>query len=445
MAKLTRVTGKIFAGNTNLTNLGIFGSAKAGNPTNPTSSNVEAQIQSLSAYGEGWTDAIVTNRNFPPIEEVNGVLRTISYQNCYLLQEGIPEYDINTEYSNTSIVKNITGQSLSFYISLKENNIGNPLSDGSSWMKANLNSARNIGEIITSAIPLNDSGVHLLDGALLDGTGSYKTFFDYIASIYNSSLNYFCTETEWQSTVSTYGACGKFVYNSTNKTVRLPKIKGVIEGTTDITGLGNLVQAGLPNITGTVDSIRSGNGWGRTYTGCFYDTGIRGERDQANGGSQDGGIGFDASRSSQIYGRSTTVQPQTIKVLYYIVLSNSDKTDIEIDINNITTDLNGKADTDLSNISPTQGIKNEIITWGLPDYANAITISSPFTAPAYGVITWQNNGTANCTVNSITVYVQGNDDNNEGCIFLPISSGDIVTFTKDESSIARFLPFKGVN
>ena len=115
MAKLTRVTGKVFANDAPLVQIGQFGSALAGTPYNTQD---VATIQNLQAYLDGWQSAVITSRNFPPIEEVNGVLKTISYQACYLLQEGIPEYDINTEYSNTSIVKSISGNELSFYISL---------------------------------------------------------------------------------------------------------------------------------------------------------------------------------------------------------------------------------------------------------------------------------------------------------------------------------------
>ena len=53
---------------------------------------------------------------------------------------------------------------------------------------------------------------------------------------------------------------------------------------------------------------------------------------------------FDASSSNSIYGSSNTVQPQSIKVFYYIVVANSTKTNIEVDIDEIVTDLNGKAD-----------------------------------------------------------------------------------------------------
>lgn len=127
---LTRVTGKVFGSNAPLDEIGIFGSAKSGTPTNSTDIT---EIQSLPAYLLGWGSGVVSNNNFPPMEEVTGVLKTISYQTCYLLQEGIPTYDANTNYSNTSIVKTTSGNQLILYISKINNNQGNPLNDTNSW------------------------------------------------------------------------------------------------------------------------------------------------------------------------------------------------------------------------------------------------------------------------------------------------------------------------
>lgn len=130
MAKLTRVTGKVFGGSAPLNEIGQFGSALAGNPTNTQD---VATIQALDAYSKGWGSAVITSRQFPPIEEVTGVLKTISYQACYMLQEGIPAYDVNTEYSNTSVVKYVNNGNVTLYLSLIDNNIGNPVTDTSSW------------------------------------------------------------------------------------------------------------------------------------------------------------------------------------------------------------------------------------------------------------------------------------------------------------------------
>ena len=133
MATLTRVTGKVFGGDAPLDQIGQFGSALAGTKLNTKDI---ATIQALEAYSKGWGSAILTSRNFPPIEEVNGVLNTLSYQICYLLQEGCPTYDINTEYSATSVVKMVSGSTLNYYISQQDNNIGHPLTDTNYWKPA---------------------------------------------------------------------------------------------------------------------------------------------------------------------------------------------------------------------------------------------------------------------------------------------------------------------
>lgn len=384
MAKLTRVTGKVFGGSAPLDEIGQFGSALAGDPTNTQD---VATIQALNAYSEGWGSAVISSLNFPPIEEVTGVLKTISYQGCYLLQEGIPEYDAGTNYSNTSIVKSVNGDELIFYVSKVNDNLGNPLNDTDYWARAILDGrASFLGQIVPSTLPLVDAGLHLLDGALLQ-YGSYKAFIDYIANLYSSnpSASYFCTEAQWQQSVTTYGVCGKFVYDSVNNTVRLPKITGFTEGTITPSTVGNLTQAGLPNITGEVgylgvNTVTLANGAFTTSRATSLGHLI------SDSGTDPYKANFNASRSSSIYGNSSTVQPQSIKVLYYIVVANTTKTQIQVDIDEVATDLNGKADVDLTNVNNTGTSTGA--SWAMPsDTYEDLTFGSAgaaYTAPANG-------------------------------------------------------------
>lgn len=285
-----------------------------------------------------------------------------------------------------------------------------------------------VGQIIQSTIPLTDAGLHLLDGSLINGSGAYSSFVDYIANVYSnedtlyafycpnvpnyytktqapvvgdkvynkkgqevgilqssassypsfvwldsttflymesSTVSYgytrestydtvtgvFCSETEWQETVTTYGACGYYVYNSTNNTVRLPRIEGFTESTINPTNLGDLTEAGLPDHThqtpyGKNDSNdyhAQGTNRPHISTDAYYGT-IRGYSKDST----------PASNSNPIYKDNfNKVQPQSIKVLYYVVIANSVKTEIETDIDNVMTDLNGKADVDLTNLVST--------------------------------------------------------------------------------------------
>ena len=205
--------------------------------------------------------------------------------------------------------------------------------------------SRNIGEIVASTIPLTDAGLHLLDGSLIQGSGIYSAFVTYIAGIVSTYPDLFVTESEWQQSITDYDVCGKFVYNSTNNTVRLPKITGIIEGTTDLTALGDLVEAGLPNLTGSASGNIAQSGLGWTGSGVFSAGTATGGAPDLYGGTYIKELKFDASHSNSIYGNSTTVQPQTIKVLYYIVVATTTKTDIQVDIDEIAADLNGKVNT----------------------------------------------------------------------------------------------------
>lgn len=170
----------------------------------------------------------------------------------------------------------------------------------------------------------------------------------------------FLTEDEWQATVTTYGSCGKYVYDSVNNTVRLPKVSDILQGTTDLTAIGDLVKAGLPNITGTFGTCEEVSS---TYSGAFSSTLVTGGASGSSTGASLN-VTMDASRSNSIYGNSSTVQPQTIKVLFYIVIANSTKTDIQVDIDEIATDLNGKADVDLTNVNDSGTSKGA--GWAMP-------------------------------------------------------------------------------
>lgn len=192
--------------------------------------------------------------------------------------------------------------------------------------------------------------------------------------------NYFTDEQTWQQSVSQYGECAKFVYNSTSNTVRLPKIRGLIEYTTATSELGDLTEAGLPNITGFVDEMCTYSS--SSPTGAFYqtssDTWRKSGTDQT---LYQKDVHFDASRSSSIYGKSSTVQPQTVKYLVYIVVASTPKTTIQVNIDNIATDLNEKLDKDLSNIE-VSNIRNFDGQW---IYKDTIINNSNISAGKYDV------------------------------------------------------------
>lgn len=102
MTKLVRITGKTFGETADPTDneqlgpeIGQFGSALAG--TYNGTSDV-ATIQSLSAWSEGFIGAVTPQNQYPPLPEMTGALKVLSYQENYILQQGIPEWDSETTY-----------------------------------------------------------------------------------------------------------------------------------------------------------------------------------------------------------------------------------------------------------------------------------------------------------------------------------------------------------
>ena len=57
---------------------------------------------------------------------------------------------------------------------------------------------------------------------------------------------------------------------------------------------------------------------GHRYSGALFENGSRHDSAGATGASYWNIIGFNASRSNAIYGRSNTVQPESYKVTYLI-------------------------------------------------------------------------------------------------------------------------------
>ena len=97
------------------------------------------------------------------------------------------------------------------------------------------------------------------------------------------------------------------------------------------TSAGTIKEAGLPNITGTMDNLQEKNfieplsfADEIRFTGAFYKISISNDHNTIPS-SYDGNYnyalrawGFDASRSNKIYGKSTTVQPASVTVRRFI-------------------------------------------------------------------------------------------------------------------------------
>ena len=230
----------------------------------------------------------------------------------------------------------------------------------------------------------------------IDLTGSYikqNNEFIWDGSNYSILPNQFNTKRNYQWFINTYGVCGQYILDPTNKTITLPRITGILEGVVQSSESNHVVDAGLPNITGSfvrnVTTVPLSNATSFSTSGALgmsSGTTSQAYSTTSSSATRATGITFNASNSNSIYGNSTTVQPQTVTVYYYIVLSTLTKTDIETDIDNVVTDLNNKADKDFSNCEAQDKINLAI--FGFPSSHNiALTLGSSGT-----VYTMSDNG-----------------------------------------------------
>ena len=226
MARLTRVHQKVFA--SNASNNGVFGSLQAGNPT---TSNDVATLQSLSAFENGWDDAIEQGDKLPPLEEFQGVQYGISYQQAYMLQEGIAEWDANTPYYKGSLTKTISGTSFKLYCSLADNNTGNVTTNTTYWKKV-----------------MDSDDVYAFDSAVVHNTGNEtvagtKTFSSTISGSINGNA---ATVTNGVYTTGNQTVGGNKTFSGTTT------LSGSVTVTGDITSSGTNSFSGTNNFTGNV-------------------------------------------------------------------------------------------------------------------------------------------------------------------------------------------------
>lgn len=118
--------------------------------------------------------------------------------------------------------------------------------------------------------------------------------------------------------------------------VRIPAIINM-QGLYELVNTGLRVNAGIPNITGTVGQGYNTNGinggWhnsgntGKSNGGALYLTGTGNGSSCTWSGYGDAGLlAIDASRSSKVYGGSTTVQEEAIQYPYFIQIAREQYT-----------------------------------------------------------------------------------------------------------------------
>ena len=357
MAKLQRKSAKVFAEDAiaGIGGIAQFGSLAAGDKNYSKDIDV---IQALDAYKEGWSSAVTGNKS-PALEDRNALDYLLSYQQAYIMQHGVPEWLSTETYYENSYVVDSNGE---LRVSLIDNNTGHDpvLDDGGQqyWGYAGARgSGKQIGEIYlsqSSSAEDNKGALPLFTGELISNADNlYPQFYTWVSN--HASL---CTtQADYDSRISTYGECPFYVIDTTNKTIRLPKLVNYLK-MANITDGVTQSNAGLPNLSGTVDVAGKDN---TGKTGVFTDTtdatGYRVDGSDRGSFFNNRTIHFDASDANSIYGSSNTVTPKHTTLFPWVFAYNSAIAASTAQAAQFQAALTSKADSDLSNVLSTSGFR----------------------------------------------------------------------------------------
>lgn len=204
------------------------------------------------------------------------------------------------------------------------------------YLKTNDNTP--VGTIIWSTNAVIPVGYLLCNGSLISRT-DYKELFDVIGETFGSG--------DGATTFALPNLIGKF-----------------IEGSDEA---GEVKEAGLPNITGTIGRVDLGSG---TDLGALYsDNPVGGSNTRRNDGSAaQKSINFNASLSNPIYGNSDTVQPPSvtalpcIKAFSYVLGDATVKQIVNLVANKLSLDGSNLTSA-FAGVLNSKNIKTVVETW----------------------------------------------------------------------------------
>ena len=170
---------------------------------------------------------------------------------------------------------------------------------------------------------------------LLGGLYSRELYAD-LWSWIQEQPGYLISETEWQQKFQANNGNVPFYSSGDGSTTfRVPSLKCWVKGANGIEEVGSYLEAGLPNITGSVYSVIMGGA--NINEGALSQSGSTYAEIASGGGFIAKSILFNASNSNAIYGASNTVQPESIVGLYCVIafstISNTGNLDIQTFIN----------------------------------------------------------------------------------------------------------------
>ena len=228
------------------------------------------------------------------------------------------------------------------------------------------------------------------------------------------------------------GVAWYYILDLSNTRFKLPRTKWGFTGLRN--NVENYVEAGLPNITGSIglggtpSIIATSAGTGAFTLSNKYTS-------APNAGSYTGyqTALFSASNSNSTYGNSNTVQPRATQMYLYFYVGNYIQTAIEQTAGLNAELFNGKLDLNVANLSSAG--RSLISGLGMPASQEALTLGvsgSSVSAPADGYL--RLSGTSTNAYGFISLYADVSSSSFSStsgqhiCVYIPIQKGQGCTY-----------------
>lgn len=163
----------------------------------------------------------------------------------------------------------------------------------------------------------------------------YKDFFDYI-----TTQGWVKTEAEWQEIATRdNGFCPFYSDGDGSTNFRTPKFAPYQQVTMEVAKATTYHEAGIPNVIGSTKLLFSDNNDGGT--GVFrVSSGASTGATDSNARVRNNLLSIDASRSSNVYGASDTVQPESNEWVMCVVAYGIATNVGSVDIQNVMSAVN---------------------------------------------------------------------------------------------------------
>lgn len=219
------------------------------------------------------------------------------------------------------------------------------------FVKSIIGVARNIGDVFfTMRKDTEINGAVACDGSMYqttDFTGASS-----IGNLLALDKVPYVSLASYEALLAQNGSVGVFGWDGVNTTAfRVPSLNDIFVETGTAAQIGDYIQPGAPNITGTFRT-RSGDG-NNAATGSFALSGTHTAYRSAAGEFANYGLTFNinASRSSSIYGNSNTIQPNAVRYRAMIQLATVSTDEAFETCTGVLADVAGLKN--LSNLSET--------------------------------------------------------------------------------------------